>query len=409
MSRRGAALLASAVAGAFLVPVGLWASATPAVAASSGTLSAKVTFSCKIATFPAYQWVPTLTVSMLRPEGSSTVTVTGKLTEMSGASPVKLNYDLTTSLVLDVAGTAVTGNGSSHVVTTAAYQAFPLPDTTATFSSLDSDLAVKVTSFSFAMDPTGLNMKGVCTPTAGAALGTMTPSDGVPPTPTIVPTTISSATATPSVSSSASATASADASGTPAKGKVTFACVLNQTSSKFSYPATISVSGYRTSSGGDLNLVATMSDIPGIAPVVVDGTMDITLGVTVGGTKATLTGSTHAKAQPYQVVPVPTLSGTVAVSGDDLKVVAKTFRFAFPDMSIDADCTSSAPLTKAMKVGTKASATATSGGSGSSSGSGTSTSTLPKTGASNLGLMLAWGVGLVAIGSSGLVLIRRFR
>ncbi|WP_300678077.1 LPXTG cell wall anchor domain-containing protein [Nocardioides sp.] len=407
-SRAVRAALAVATAGLTLGPWG--ALTAPASAAPAGAAVGTVTFSCRIGSFPAYTWTPTVTVSAVRPANSTMTSLTGHVTDMAGKAPVKLNYDASDSLTLDLDGTTATPTGSGHVKTTEIYQDFALPDVSGTVSSAAATVTVTAKSFSFLVDPTGMKMSGVCTPTGAGTVGTMKIVTGVAPTPTVQPTTTSSATATPSASATATATASADASGTPAQGKVTFACLLNQTSSKFTYPVTIAVSGYRPSGSSTLSLSATMSDIPGIAPVVVDGTMDVTLGVTVGGAKASLTGSTHAKASPYQVVPVPTLTGSVTTSGDDLTVVARSFRFSFPDMSIDADCTAATRLTKVMKVGTKASTTTTSStstsGSSSTSGSGTS-STLPKTGASNLGLMLTGGLGLVVMGAAGLILVRR--
>ncbi len=143
-----------------------------------------------------------------------------------------------------------------------------------------------------------------------------------------------------------------------------------------------------------------MTNLPGIAPVVIDGTMNVTLGLTVGGKKTTLAGTTQAKADPKQAVPVPTLTGTVAAAGDELAVLVRTFTFNFPDMSIDASCTAKSVSIGTLTVGTEAA-------SGSGSGSGTGSGTLPATGATNVGVVLVWGFGLIAMGGAGIVLLRR--
>jgi LPXTG-motif cell wall-anchored protein len=398
MSRVRAALavLAMAVAGLFpFMP--------RAVAATGNEVTANLTFSCTVVlgptTFPAYAWNPTVTVSMIRPKKSTLVTVTAHTTDMAPAAPVPLNYDVTNSMVLNIDGAAVNLDGSGHVTTTAGAAPFPLPDTTGTFTSSAPDVAAVLTSFVFAFPTAG--MTGTCTPTGSASLGRVTISDGTPAPPKITATTTTSASAMPRASASASASSSAGASGAPARGAVTYACVLHPLGTAFAYNPTITVAGYRSSPSAAVSLSATMTNLPGIAPVEINGTMNVTLGLTVGGVKTTLAGTSNAKAAPKQTVAVPTLTGTVSASGDELKVLVRTFTFNFPTMSIDASCTAKSVSIGSLTVGTESSS--------NSSGSGTSTDsgTLPATGTSNVGQVLAWGLGLIAIGVSGLVLLRR--
>ncbi len=396
MIRLRSALVALGALIIALTALGPWSGTTPSASAATGDASAAVAFSCKIGDFPAYAWNPTVTVSAVRPAGSATVTVTGHTTDMAGASPVPLDYEATTSMKLDLSGTALTTTGSGRVKTTAPYATFAVPDTTGTFVSSAADVVVTVSSFGFVVDPNGLKMSGTCTPTGSSALGTMTIVMGTVPTPTPTPTTITSATAKPTATPTATES-TGDDTGTPARGKVTFTCVLNPLGSKFSYPATITVAGYRTDPADDVTLSATMTNLPGIAPVPIDGTMNVALGLTVGGTKTTLTGTSHVTAAPKQSVAVPTLTGKVAADGNELKVLAQSFTFDFPDMSIDAACTASATV-GTLVVGTEA---ASSGVSDGSSG------TLPATGANHLAAMLAWAAGLVALGAAGLVMLRR--
>lgn len=127
------------------------------------------------------------------------------------------------------------------------------------------------------------------------------------------------------------------ASGTPAQGSVKYACVIHPFEADFDYDPEIVVHGSR-GSGDTVDLLATMSDLPGIAPVPIDGSMDVTLNGTVDGKPATFTGSSHVTAQPSAAVPVPDLKGKVASSADSMPVVIDTLAFNFPDLSVSGDC-----------------------------------------------------------------------
>lgn len=387
----------------------------PSASAADDSLTGTTNFTCTVtpegqASYPSYAYPGQITLTAGRPEGSSTVTIVAHMSDMSGVAPVPMtNQPFSNKLVLDVAGTAVTLNGSG-TVNAAASQSFAMPDLQGTFTSSAATVAVTVTSFTFRLPFTGFAFDGACTPTSGAALGTLTLSTGTVPTltPTPTPTTTTSATATPSASTSASATpTSGTGKGKPAKGSVTFSCVLNPLNSDFDYPATITVSGYREKAADDISLSAKMSDLPGISPVPIDGQMDVTLDLVVGKAKTTLKGSTHAVAGPKEKVPVPTLSGSVA--GDDEADVAVTgFTFDFAAMSINAVCETSSTSIGTMKVGTEPidDDGSTGGSTTAAGGSTTGGSSLPKTGGGDaLPVVGLWAVALVLLGAAGLLCV----
>jgi len=244
------------------------------------------------------------------------------------------------------------------------------------------------------------------TPSPSASAST-SPSPSASASPSASTSTSPSASATASTSPTASATASEG--GKPASGSVDFACTLNPLGSDFDYKAKVSVSGYRAKAGDPVSLTATMSDLPGIAPVPIDGQMDVALEITAGGSKATLKGSDHATAAPKAVVPVPRLTGEVDADDDELDISVQSFTFAFPDLAVDADCTASKASLGTMRVGSEPDDSTTtgsdsSGGSTTGSGSGS----LPHTGAGDLLPFLGLVAGaLLLVGSGTLLTARR--
>ena len=188
-----------------------------------------------------------------------------------------------------------------------------------------------------------------------------------------------------------------------------FACVLNPLNSKFDYAATISVSGSREQAGDDVALAATMSDLPGISPVPIDGQMDVTLDLAVGGKKTTLKGGTKAVAAPKAVVPVPTLTGSVAAAKDELDVKVSGFTFNFAALSIDAVCEADAVALSTMTVGSEPVETddETPSASGTTTTGGT---TLPQTGGGDSTPVVAlWALALTLLGVAGLLCVPRTR
>jgi LPXTG-motif cell wall-anchored protein len=389
----------AAVLGVAGILVGSIAAIGVPATAAAGDLVQTMKFSCAMSTFPAYDWEPTITLSAVRPAASTTVTVSAHMSDMAGKSPAPLmNYDATDELVLDIGGTAVSLKGAGKV-NAAANAPFALPDMEGTFTSSDPDAAIEVTTFGFKV----LALTGTCTPTASTALGTLTIVEGTPPTAKPVPTTTTSATSKPKPSTTATSSAS---EGKAAKGTVTFTCKLSINPDPFEYKAATTVSGYRESEGDDVSLVATMSDLPGMSPVAIQGSMDYTLDAKVGGEKVTLKSTGDVNAQPKAVVPVEDLAGSVDVEGDELAVVVTGFTFNFPSGGVGAECTADSVALSKMTVGSEPIDT----DPGTSSTTTTGGSTLPKTGGGDsMPVVALWALALTLLGAAGLLCVPRTR
>ena len=231
-----------------------------------------------------------------------------------------------------------------------------MPDLYGDFTTAATSVTATVTTFEYALP--SFSMGGTCTPTSGAALGTLTIETGPAPTPTPTSPTASptaSPTEPPTESPTATETTAPEAS--PAKGDVDFDCVLQPLGSEFDYAATITVSGYREEEGGDVNLSAKMTDIPGISPVPIDGDMTVTLDGTVGGTDVTLKGGV-ARRRPHRRrrSRCPTLKGTVAADEDELEVTISAFEFEIvtAGLTVTAPCEADETSLGKMVVGTEA-------------------------------------------------------
>ena len=168
--------------------------------------------------------------------------------------------------------------------------------------------------------------------------------------------------------------------GKPAQGKATFACTLAPLSSDFEYATAVTVTGKRAEEGDKtVNLAVTMDPLPGIAPVpIVDGGMNVSTDLTVGGEKVTVEGHSTVNAAPKETVPMPTQTGTVGSDEDEMDVGVTAFAFAFDEMAgltITADCTvAGGGSLSRMGVGVGAVDTSDESGSG---GSGGTTTTAP--------------------------------
>ena len=183
----------------------------------------------------------------------------------------------------------------------------------------------------------------------------VTPSLTPTPTPSesATPTASASPTATTSASPSATATTAASNPGSPAKGRATFACTLEPLGTDFAYPADMTVSGYRAAEGDPVSMTAEMSDMPGIAPLPIDGQMDVTLDLEVGGAKVTLKGGAKVQSAAKQPIPVPDLTGEMELDADEAEVEVTGFTFNFAELSVGATCTAADSLGK-MTVGSEA-------------------------------------------------------
>lgn len=244
----------------------------------------------------------------------------------------------------------------------------------------------------------------------------VTPSLTPTPTPSesATPTASASPTATTSASPSATATTAASNPGSPAKGRATFACTLEPLGTDFAYPADMTVSGYRAAEGDPVSMTAEMSDMPGIAPLPIDGQMDVTLDLEVGGAKVTLKGGAKVQSAAKQPIPVPDLTGEMDLDADEAEVEVTGFTFNFAELSVGATCTAADSLGK-MTVGSEPPAAVDDdgdsgggGGAGGGTSGGTSSSggTLPQTGEpSSLPVLALWAGALILLGAAGLVLL----
>lgn len=403
-----------AVAGLALGAVALGSTASSAAgekATPIGKVSGTTSFDCTAGTFPNFTYDATVTVTAFRETaGATDVALVADLTDMPGVIPVSLGkVAITDELDLDLGGTTATLAGNGNTTLTGG-QPFPVPDLYGDFTSGAASVTATVTTFEYALP--SFNMGGTCTPTSGAALGTLTIETGPAPTPSDSPTASPTTTATPTATATATATETTGPEASPAKGDVDFDCVLQPLNSEFEYPVTITVNGYREEEGGDVELRAKMTDIPGISPVAIDGDMTVVLEGTVGGEDVTLEGASKVVAPPQETVPVPTLKGTVAAEGDELEVTISAFEFEIvtPGLTVTAPCEADETSLGRMVVGTEVpddEETEDPSASSSPTTPGTSDSgSLPKTGGTDsLPVVLLWAGALTLLGAAGLIAV----
>jgi hypothetical protein len=385
----------------------------------------------------AADYAMTLTPVAPRPNELVTISLTFNKGPKNGGPPATVTGDF----AFGVNGATVTGTksfgsvGNSAVIPgstiTATFPAVAGPNDV-TFSGVQFKGTAGTTKVNIdcngqtSGDPNGDNPRSkplatIVTASVTAAGEPVAPQPTPTPSPTASPT--KSPTATPTASPTKSPTASptksptaspgatpaaAGSPGAPAEGKASFSCVLNPLGTDFDYPATIEVSGFREKEGAPVQMRATMSDLPGIAPLPIDGQMDVTLGLVVGGAPMRMTGGGAVQAPPRQPVPVPPLNASLSSAKDEMEVNVTSFTFAFKALSIDADCKASAGL-GTMTVGSKPPA----GGGGTSgvtpvSTGGSTGGTLPQTGEpASLPVLGLWAGALVLLGAAGLLLVPR--
>ncbi|WP_262849069.1 hypothetical protein [Mumia quercus] len=400
--RTRVARLAVVASAATLAGTALMAGAGSAAAAEGTPATGTVAFDCKMPAFPTgdFDYPAQVSLAGFRASEGAPVELRATMSDMPGVSPVPLNNAvMKTTLSVTVGGQQVTleGSGSS---TAAAKAPVPVPDVSGKVTAAENELAVKVTAFNFVVS----GIEGVCT--ASSDLSTLTVGDGAAP-PTTPPPTVPPTTApTQEPTTEPPATEPPGNPGKPAKGKVAFKCELN-IGSKFDYNADLSVSGYRAKEGDPVSLVATMSDLPGIAPVPIDGSMDFSVDLSVGGKATTLKANSTVKVPPKADVAVPKLKGTADAAGDELEVKASGFAFDFPASNISATCVGSATLSK---LGVSSEPPDDDGGDGGDDGNGGGTGgdALPKTGPTDgLPVIGLWAGALVLLGAAGIILLPR--
>lgn len=140
----------------------------------------------------------------------------------------------------------------------------------------------------------------------------------------------------------ASAAPASDADEGP-RTTVSFDCLLQPFHSGFRYEATMEMVAAREPAGlGEVELSASLSDLPGISPAQIDdGTMRISLKGTADGNKFRLEGTSQVTSAPKVPVPMPRVSGRLTSSAETLDVEVTDFRLAFEEMmglNITATC-----------------------------------------------------------------------
>ncbi len=383
-------------------------------------VSGTVSFACSMPDFgPSadFTYDAEVTVEGLRDtQGSSPVTLVASLSDLPGVVPGFISMkdqDVTVKVGLDVDGTAVTlqatGKTDVNPSNNGSKEPVVLPSNIqGTVASTADDLVVTAKSFEFVVAGVG----GSCTAGAGAALGTLTPDLGAPPAPNPTPTPTPTPKPSPSPTKPPKGPGG-DAKGTPAKGTVTFDCVLSPPfNTKFKYEATATVHGARAKEGDTkVNLAADLTKMPGLAPVpIVDGKMRVETKGTVDGSPVTFKGSSTVNAGPNETVPVPRMTATVETDATEAEVELEAFRFEFDEMSgleIFADCTTSKGALGAMKMAVgdlDQDPPGGPGGPGDNSTTPGGTTTLPKTGGGDAMPVIAlWALALGVVGAGLLV------
>lgn len=129
-----------------------------------------------------------------------------------------------------------------------------------------------------------------------------------------------------------------------ASSDMVFDCLLSPFESAFRYETSVKMTS-PNATDTSVELAATLTEIPGIAPVeIVDGRMHVELKGTVSDSPFTLTGDSVVNAAPKGKVAVPEMKGEVALTGEVSELVVESFSFKFNEMmglNISASCQAS--------------------------------------------------------------------
>lgn len=188
------------------------------------------------------------------------------------------------------------------------------------------------------------------------------------------------------------------------QGEVTFDCLLEPFKSAFRYEGAVSVQAPKPGSdSAPMSLVASLPELPGIAPVAIEnGTMRVSLKGTVGEDEFTLTGSRTVNAGANEDVALPEMTGEVpaAASGE---FAVTNFTFEFDEMMglvINADCDPS----KGASMGSMKAVGATAATPVVKSDDATEASAESEDEALPMALLVGVPAGLVAVGAGVFVL-----
>ncbi|MGB0102342.1 MAG: hypothetical protein WBP61_18840 [Nocardioides sp.] len=126
-------------------------------------------------------------------------------------------------------------------------------------------------------------------------------------------------------------------------GVTSFTCTAG-TFPSFDYDATITVNAYRaTDEATHVDLVAKVSDMPGVIPVTL-GEAAITdkLLLDLGGTARTLEGNGTTTITSREPIAVPDLAGTFTSAATNVSAAVTSFEYALPTFSMGGTCTPTA-------------------------------------------------------------------
>lgn len=142
--------------------------------------------------------------------------------------------------------------------------------------------------------------------------------------------------------SAATTTAAADAASEKVTGNIRFDCILEPFKSGFRYEGEVAVTAWRTDDAGPMQFTAMLPDLPGIAPVKIEGgRMHTTVSGTVGGEPMELGSTSTVDAEPKASVPMPPVTGSMEADVSDAVVELSSFHFHFDEMmgiNISAEC-----------------------------------------------------------------------
>ncbi len=398
-------------------------------AAAQAEATASVPFKCEMPAFGAsadFDYDATIKIKGIRAaEGSSPVTLVAELSDLPGVVPEFISMKgqpVKLKLGVSVAGTAaelaVSGTTDVNPKQNGTKEPVALPkDIQGEVATTESDVVVEVNSFDF--DVAGVG--GTCTADPAVALDAITPEVGAVPTPKPTPTTKPTPKPTPSETPTPKPTKEPKEegkTGQPAKGNMAFTCLLKPFNTNFPYKADVSVAAVRAKAGDTkVSIAGSFGDIPGIAPVPIDGgKMTVTVKGTMGGEAVTLSGKSTVNAEANAEVPVPRLETSMQTDADEVDVKIDTFAFAFEPMmglTITADCKAdSGAALGAMTIGVGSledvaprPGDGNSGGGGNGGAGGT---TLPRTGGGDaMPVITLWALAFGVAGAGLLVWMPR--
>ncbi len=363
---------------------------------------------CQTATFPAFGWDATVDAEAIT--DGATTSLSLQFSNLPGIAPVAINgLPMTGEVVVEVDGvtSTVTLTGSA-AVTAAPNAPVPVPPVVGILDDTHDTLDVTVKSVAFTVS--GLTTKCPVTGTGDWALDPITVEDGT----VVVPTPTDTASPTPTATPTDEPTDKGNKKGTPAKGKVSFSCVLQELGSPFDYKPTVTMSGSRASADDSkVSLRLNFSKIPGLAPLPIEnGRMKVTAKAEVGGKKVSFAETSTVNAPSYGEVAVPTMTASITTDEDELDVEITGFDFDFGEMAgvkIYSECKGSGKLSK-MVVGIGDDGGDDPGDTGDTNTTSTSTSSLPKTGSGAPLLMFGlWASAFVLLGGALFLFLPRRR